>query len=223
MACSYEAGKFLYGKKSMENNKVRIIKNAINIDKYSYSKDKRTKFREEFGLGDELIFSNIGRLSAQKNQSFLIDVYSEIIKKIPNSKLFIVGDGEEKSKLLKKVQNLDLEKNIVFTGKRDDIDEILSGVDVLLMPSLYEGLPVIGVEALASGLFCIFSDSISKEFQSKKSFYISLKDSPAAWAKQTISFTGYENSRKSEAKEMGYDIKEEAPKLIEFYKEILAK
>ncbi|MDT2785388.1 glycosyltransferase [Enterococcus asini] len=223
VACSYEAGQFLYGNQFMKTGKVRIIKNAINVEKYSFSEAKRTRFREDFKLDDEIIFSNIGRLSVQKNQSFLIDIYREIEKEIPNSKLFIVGDGEEKSKLVKKVQDLNLQNNIIFTGKRNDIDEILSGVDVLLMPSLYEGLPVIGVEALASGLLCIFSDSISKEFNSKNSFYVSLQESAATWAKQTISITSRTNSRKSLAKEMGYDITEEAPKLIEFYKEIVEK
>lgn len=224
VACSEEAGNFLFGEGLMQSGKVKVIKNAINIDKFKFSEKKRNMFREEFHIKSELVIANIGRLSIQKNQKFLIDIFNEVHKKIPESKLFIVGDGEEIDRLTKKVEKLGLEKFVIFTGKRHDIDVILSGIDIFVMPSLYEGLPVIGVEALSAGLPCFFSDEISKEFLSSKSYYISLNDNSCFWADQIISVYKNEVDREyTETKKMGYDIKKAAPKLIEYYYSLLSR
>ncbi|MGX7164018.1 glycosyltransferase [Enterococcus massiliensis] len=222
IACSNEAGYFLFGKKLMDSGKVKILKNAIDINKYKFSTKKRSEFRNEFNLKDEILLANIGRLSLQKNQEFLISIFQKFQVKVPNSRLFIVGSGEELSKLQQKVKKLKLEEYVVFTGKRSDIDKILSGIDVFVMPSLYEGLPVIGVEALSSGLPCIFSNEISKEFYSTKSFYMPLEVGSSKWSEKVIDVLHGDIDRNySQTKEMGYDIKEEAPKLLEYYRIIL--
>ncbi|MGL9893706.1 glycosyltransferase [Enterococcus mundtii] len=222
IACSSEAGYFLFGKRFMEMHKVNILKNAIDIKKFEFSLEKRKKIRSEFKLKDEVVFASIGRLSKQKNQKFLIDIFNEIHKELPNSKLLIVGEGQELENLKAKSEKLGLNNEVIFTGSRNDIDFILSGIDIFLMPSLYEGLPVIGVEALSSGLPCIFSDEISKEFQSEKSYYISLNNSSLEWAKQIINIVNINIDRNlSQTEEMGYDINVEAPKLIEYYKGII--
>ncbi|MGX7403897.1 glycosyltransferase [Enterococcus camelliae] len=222
VACSEEAGNFLFGKDFMNSGKVKIIKNAIDIDKYHFSEKKRGLFRSEFNLQNELVMANVGRLSRQKNQKFLIEIFNEVHKKVPASKLFIIGDGEEISTLRKKVKKLNLEEDVIFTGKRNDIDIILSGIDIFVMPSLYEGLPVIGVEALSSGLPCFFSDEISKEFLSSKSHYISLNNDISFWVEEIISaYLSDINRNYIETKMMGYDIKDAAHQLIDYYDSFL--
>jgi len=224
IACSEEAGSFLFGEEYMSAGKVKILKNAIDINDFLFSENKRSTFRKEFGLTDELVVANVGRLSQQKNQTFVIDIFYELKNLIPSSKLFIVGDGEEYENLRKKVKEYNLEKDVVFTGRRDDIEYILSGIDFFLMPSLYEGLPVIGVEALSSGLYCLFSKNISKEFICPKSMYIGLDEGSKVWANQIKLVVENKESYNRYVyftKEMGYDINEQAPKLLKYYEEIV--
>lgn len=222
MACSKEAGAFLFGKRYMKKGKVKILKNAIDIDQYRFSREKREKFREEFFLKNETVFGNIGRLSRQKNQQFLIKIFSKLRKEIPNSKLVLVGEGEQKHQIKKLIKAYKLEDDVILLPSRDDISTILSGIDLLIMPSLYEGLPVIGVEALSSGLKCIFSDTISKEFFCPKSFYLNLEKSSYDWSEKIKKVIKQQNDRNEiYTRSMGYDIKKEAPRLISYYKKIL--
>lgn len=226
IACSEEAGSFLFGKEYMTAGKVKILKNAIDINKFLFSEAKRSMFRKEFGLTDELVVASIGRLSQQKNQTFAIDIFYKLKNLEPSSKLIIVGEGEEYENLNKKVKQYSLEKDVVFTGRRDDVEYILSGIDFFLMPSLYEGLPVIGVEALSSGLYCLFSKTISKEFICPKSIYIGLDESSNTWANQIKLVAENKGSCSRYAyftKEMGYDINEQAPKLLKYYEKIVER
>ncbi|GAA2889377.1 glycosyltransferase [Enterococcus casseliflavus] len=225
VACSYEAGEFLFGKKSMQQNNVKIVKNAIEISDYNYSDKKRISFREELNFTkDDYVIGCIGRLTPQKNIKFALDVFSQL-KKYKNSnkyKIVIVGEGPEYEMLRNFAKTSDICNSVYFLGYRNDIKNILCGIDLFLMPSLYEGLPVIGVEALSSGLPCIFSDSISKEFQSSKSFYISLDSTKEYWCNQIDKISQQKVDRKqTDTVELGYDINIEAKKLIQYYREIV--
>lgn len=184
VACANAAANWMFRKK----NDVQIINNGINIDKFTYSYKARNLIRRELHISpDTFILGNVGRFSEQKNQSFLIDIFNAFEKKVPNSKLILVGDGHLLKKIQKKVIALGLGSKVIFTGRQSNIPDYLSAMDVFVMPSLYEGLPISAVEAQAEGLQVLLSDTISKEViltNSTKLF--SLKQTPSEIADMII-------------------------------------
>lgn len=152
-ACGKEAGEFLFpGKEYM------YVPNAIEIDRFLFNENVRMKKRRELGIKDEIVIGHIGRMSYQKNHKYLIDVFAEILKKRNDSILLLIGVGEKLDDIKKYVEKLGLSEQVRFLGNRADVDELYQAMDVFVMPSLFEGLPVVGVEAQFSGLSCIFSD-----------------------------------------------------------------
>lgn len=163
-ACSEIAGRYLFGNKAFDQGEVKIIHNAIDIEKFKFDEVARKKLRKEFGIKDStVVIGHVGRFVQQKNHTFLVDVFKGYHKKNPDSKLLLVGSGPLEDEIKKKVERLDLEDSVLFLGQRDDINKLYSVMDVFCLPSLYEGLPVVGIEAQATGLPTIFSNRISKE------------------------------------------------------------
>ena len=163
-ACSELAGRYLFGNKAFDQGEVKIIHNAIDIDKFKFDEVARKKLRKELGIKDNtVVIGHVGRFVQQKNHTFLVDVFKEYHKKNPDSKLLLVGSGPLEDKIKKKVEKLGLKDSVLFLGQRDDINKLYSAMDVFCLPSLYEGLPVVGVEAQAAGLPCVFSDKITND------------------------------------------------------------
>lgn len=154
LACSEKAGEWMFGK----DVSFEVMKNAINIDKYAYNQQCREDCRRELNINDNsLLYGNVGRLNVQKNQLFLIDIFAEILKKQPNSYLCIIGDGELKQDIINKANKLGISNRVLMTGSRADIHRLYSALDVIIMPSIFEGLPITLVEAQANGLKCYVS------------------------------------------------------------------
>lgn len=219
IGCSEAAGSFLFGKK-----KYMVLKNAICCEDYLYDENLRNKVRERFGAQKQLVVGNVGRFSPQKNQMYLIDIFHEIQKKNKNSVLWLVGDGELRPQLEQKVKELALTESVKFFGMVDNTKELYQAMDVLVMPSLFEGLPMTGVEAQASGLPCVFSDAVTRETDMMGCPYLSLNRSPGEWADAAlISAARYEKagqarrSYDAELAEHGFDIHVEAGRLEQFY------
>ena len=163
-ACSELAGRYLFGNKAFDQGKVKIIHNAIDIEKFKFDEVARKKLRKGFGIKDStIVIGHVGRFVQQKNHTFLVDVFNEYYKKNPDSKLLLVGSGPLEDEIKRKVKRLGLDDSVFFLGQRDDTNKLYSAMDVFCLPSLYEGLPVVGVEAQAAGLPTIFSNRISKE------------------------------------------------------------
>lgn len=216
-ACSKLAGDWMFGGESFH-----ILNNAIDTDKYRYSPVIADKLRQEFHLENCVIIGHVGRFNPQKNHSFLIDIFSECVKRNLNTKLLLVGDGEDRQKIQDKVRNLGIQDKVIFTGIRSDVNELLQAMDVFVFPSLYEGLGISVVEAQAAGLPCIISDSVPNEcivtegLVSKKK----LKDSPVEWAHHIIEQADMpRKDHIDEVKMAGYDIVSAAGKLETFYLE----
>lgn len=159
LACGVEAGKFLYGK----NSKFTILHNAINSNEFCFNPTKREQIRQELGLSDSFVIGNISRFCTQKNHTFIIDVFEYIYKNNKSAKLLLIGDGPLRNEIIQKVKNKRLTDNVIFLGIRKDIPQLLQAIDVILFPSLFEGLPVSIIEAQASGLPCILSDTVDKD------------------------------------------------------------
>lgn len=164
MCCSELAGRWLFGDKAYDEGKVYLLNNAIDLDKFKYDKKIRDKKRKELGIKeDTIVIGHIGRFVAQKNHTFLIDIFNQFHKKEKNSILLLAGQGPLQEEIKNKVRELGLDDSVGFLGQRNDANELYQAFDVFLLPSLYEGLPVVGVEAQASGLLCFFSDDMTKE------------------------------------------------------------
>ena len=157
-ACSEDAGRYTF-----KNKKFTVIYNAIDIDKFLFKQEVRENFRKELNIEDKFVIGNIGRLHEQKNQSFLIDVFYEIQKKKDNAILLIVGKGPLENELKEKVSNLGINNKVYFLGNRKDIERIYQGMDVFVLPSLFEGLGIVVIEAQVSGLPVIASTGVAKE------------------------------------------------------------
>ena len=199
------------------------FKKAI-IDKYRYNVEVRTQKRKELDLSDEFVIGNVGSFKPQKNQQFLINVFNELLNEVPQKahyRLMLVGEGALRTELEKKVNELGIKSYVLFTGSRDDVDELLQAMDVYALPSLYEGLPVTGIEAQAAGLPCIFSDTITKEVKICNTKYLSLDDE-YAWAREILKLQYFERKDTSDiVHKRGYDIKMEAKKLEDYYRSLV--
>lgn len=157
LACSKEAGKYLYS-----NKKFTIIPNGINFDKFKFNKDIRTKLRNKYNLKNKFVIGHVGRIDTAKNQLFLIDVFYEYQKNNKNAVLVLVGDGELKDKIISKISNLNIEDKVLMLGVQSNINEIYSMFDLFLFPSLFEGLGIVLIEAQINGLTIVASDTVPK-------------------------------------------------------------
>lgn len=158
-ACSTEAGNFLFGKKEFE-----FLPNAVDTSKYKFDEKERKVIRKKLNIGEDcFVIGHIGRFNVQKNHKFIIDIFSNYYKKNKNSYLLLIGDGELKTEIEEYARSKGCFNNIFFTGVLCDAWKYYNAMDVFVLPSLFEGLPVVGVEAQANGLRCIFSDVITKE------------------------------------------------------------
>lgn len=215
LACSQLAGEWLFGKK--EN--VTIINNGIYLDKFCYSKEKRKKKREELNLSSSLIVGHVGRFNFQKNHTFLVDIFFELQKLHPDANLVLAGQGELLTEIREKVQNLGIEKKVIFLGECSDIEDILQCFDIFIMPSLFEGLPIAGIEAQAAGLPLVASDTISDELDLtpyvKK---LSLDKPPKVWAEMALGLLdGYERTAKQSELLKEYSIDNTVSQLERMY------
>lgn len=160
LACSKEAATYMFGH---EASHVTIIKNGIDISRFSYSDNARLKKRKELKIGDSILIGNVGRFTHQKNHRFMIEILHRLANSNLDIKMLLIGSGPLKSEIMSQALEYKLDKKIIFLDNRSDVNELMSAMDIFIMPSLYEGLPVSGIEAQSSGLVCLFSNYISKE------------------------------------------------------------
>lgn len=224
-ACSQFAGQWMF-----KDNPYHVIYNAIDIHKYDADLIVREETRNALGLHTELTLLHVGRFSYQKNHSFLLDIFKEVHRIQPDSVLLLVGDTTEESEFLtevkRKIKAYGLENVVRLLGRRDDVNKIMQVADVLVMPSFFEGLTVVGIEAQASDLPLLLSDTVTKELGLLPSTqFISLEAGPTAWAEAIVNSKQHNRqSRYEELKAAGYDIRNETERveklLIDAYQEL---
>lgn len=224
--CSELAGRWLFGDKAYDDGNVKLINNAIDVDKFIYNEEIRIKIREELKVEDKLVIGHVGRFVEQKNHVGLIDIFNEIYKINPNSVLLLAGEGPLLADIRDKVNSLNLTDAVKFLGVRSDINNIMQCIDVFLLPSLYEGLPVVGVEAQASGSLCILSSNMTKETKViETTKFLNISDEPKEWAKYILE--EYKKFKRKDTKQeiinSNFEIKSEAKKLQNDYIELYRK
>lgn len=210
LAPSTEAAVWLFGVKAVKNEHVNFITNGIEIDKYIFDEQIRLEKRCELNIEDKFVIGHVGRFNKQKNHMFLLDVFSELSKQCPEAVLVMVGTGELESIIKDKAIAIGVGNRVIFTGVRKDVPNLLMAMDVLIFPSLYEGMPNVVIEAQATGLPCIVSDTITKEAKITPLVnYLPLNATIAEWVEKAIFSQGKQarNEYNKEVIKKGFDIR----------------
>lgn len=226
-ACSNLAGEWLFQKKVLNKKQFHVIPNAMNLNTFQFCTKEREEIRKELDLEGKFVIGHVGRFEEQKNHSFLIEVFHEVSKERQNAVLLLVGEGELQSEIKKKVREYGLEKKVRFLGIRNDVNRLWKGMDVFVFPSLFEGLPIVALEAQASGIYSFLSDSITKEVEiTDRVQFLSLKAGAEKWKERILDLEEYPRDEsvnekiRKEFRKAGYDIEYAAKQLLEYYNEV---
>lgn len=219
VACSDLAGNWLYGKGNF-----LILRNAVDVEKYHFNAEKRASIRKHFGISNDCtIIGHLGKIYKPKNHPYLVKIFNEYHQLIPNSKLFLVGDGVMRQEVEALVDELNLRDHVVFAGLRTDIPDMLQVMDFFVFPSIWEGMPLSVLEALSSGLTCFISDHITKDIMIGPNIYsLKIESTPREWAEYIAAFCQPVRriacEQNSEAiTNAGFNIATEAGKLRDLY------
>lgn len=224
-ACSKEAATFFFGKKFAENEMYTLIHNAIDLDKYIYNENTRQHLREKNEWNKKFVLGFVGRLSIEKNIPFVLKIYQELKVINPESLLVIIGDGEESDNIKKMIKEMGMEKDIQMLGNKTNVRDYLSAFDCLILPSFFEGLGIVLIEAQATSLPCIASNNIPKETDvSPLISYLSLQNSAKDWA-EAIERINVDRSisYKEQIKDKGYCNNQESMRILELYSTYMNK
>lgn len=204
-ACGEEAGQWLFGRK-----KFVPIANGINVMRYRFCSETRVAYRQNLKVEDKLVVGNIGRFGPEKNHTFMIDIFKEICSRKDNAVLLLIGEGEQQGSIREKVAKLGLDDKVLFLNTRMDVPEIMQAMDVFCMPSLYEGLPVVLIEAQAAGLPCVVSDVITREVDVTGNLrFIGLNESVQTWGDVIEHIPDIDRAKMAErVKKAGYDARD---------------
>ncbi len=219
-ACSKLAGEAVFGKEAMEQGNVTIIPNAIDAARFTFDPEERKKKREELHIRpEEFLIGEVGRFDPQKNQKYAVEILAECRKKNFPAKLILIGEGPLMENVRQQVEELQLQKYVIFTGLQKNVAPFYQAMDFFLLPSFYEGLPGVAVEAQASGLRGILSDAITTETAMTTLMeFRSVQEPAEVWADRIIACGHYERQNTlKELQEAGFDVKSLAKQLQDFY------
>lgn len=185
LACSQEAGYYLFGR----DKNFDVVKNGVSLSKYSFSESNRKRIRDTHNFYEnDYVIGCISSLSPQKNVFFSLDVFSQIAQTRNDIHLVFLGDGEKYHELQEEIKRRHLSDRVILKGAVNNINEWVSALDCVLMPSFFEGLPFALVEAQAAGLPCVVSTGVPEEANLTGLLqFISLAESKESWADTVIS------------------------------------
>ncbi len=219
IACSDEAAAWLFPEDVVSGKRYTLLKNGIDLDAYRFDRSRRESVRQRLGAEGHVAIACIGRLVAQKNLGFAIEVMKRVVAREPGAKLFLVGDGEKRSELEALAKKEGVAGAVEFLGPRDDVAELLQAFDVLLMPSLFEGLPVVLVEAQAASLPCVASDTVSRQADlGGRIVFVSLDAPLDTWADAVLEEAALPRADVSSCvRDSGFAVEDSARALAEVY------
>lgn len=218
-ACSVLAGEDVFGVEAMKAGKVKIIHNAIDAGRFTYDAHKRAAVRARLDLGEKLVLGHVGRFDYQKNHPYLIDIFARLCESREDAVLLLLGEGAGQDSIREKCRMLGIEGKVRFLGNQKKTEDYYQAMDIFVLPSFFEGLPGVLVEAQAAGLKCFVSDSVTKEAQATDLVtYLSIEQPAETWAKRILEEAGYE--RKDTYRTMrnaGFDVRTQAAGYQLFY------
>lgn len=180
--CSKKAGVWMFPKKIVESPQFTTVFNAVDIGRYRYSDNMRQEVRRQLRLEDKFVIGHVGNFTYQKNHDFLIEVFEALHRKSPETVLLLVGTGHRFEVVKRLVEQKGLANSVKMLGQRTDVDCLMQAMDFFLLPSNFEGLPTVGVEAQCAGLPCLMSDIITHETRiTDKCWFLPLQETPEVW------------------------------------------
>lgn len=223
-ACSELAGRWLFGNKTFDRGKVTIINNAIDVDKFKFDKKMRNNKRKEFGIKEStLVVGHVGRFVAQKNHTFLIDIFYEFLKENDDCLLLLIGQGPREKEIKDKVKTLGIENKVIFLGQRNDVADIYQAMDIFLFPSLYEGFGMVLIEAQCSGLPCVASTKVP--FDSKISnniVFVNLQSGSKTWKESSMDLIIENSERNNKQLDLSkFKIEIESKKIVSIFTNLI--
>lgn len=217
MACSTEAGEWLYGKRACRSERYILLPNAVDTRRFRLDEADRRALRQELGLGDRLVIGHVGRFEAAKNHSFLLDIFQALKQREPNAALLLVGEGSLQRETVEKAVALGIAEDVILTGNRNDVPQLLGAMDRFCFPSLWEGLPVTLIEAQAAGLPCLISDSISHDVDVSPQVRRLPPEDAARWAEALLDPAMQRRDVSEYLIRAGYDVRSSAEMLSRLY------
>ena len=226
-SCGRDAGIYYYGKKRW-NTSGFILHNAIDVERFGFRPEVREHQRRQTGLEQCFVIGHVGRFNVQKNHSRLLDIFAAVAKDVPEARLVLIGTGELEQAMKEKAQHLGILDRTIMPGQTADVSDWYQAMDCFVLPSLFEGLPVVGIEAQAAGLPCVFSDRVTDEvLLSPEARRVSLQADNAEWAAEIMTAMRRPDADRIQGMDIvrraGYDIHTEARKLQERYLEMAAR
>lgn len=220
LACSSLAAQWMYPVSILQSKHYHMARNAIDVSKYNYNPHVRADVRQRLKISDDtFVIGHVGRFTYQKNHEFLIDIFKQVHDKLNNSLLLLIGEGPEENQMKEKVASLELASCVLFLGRRNDVPQLFQAMDCFVLPSRFEGLGIVGIEAQSSGLQCIFSDVVPREVDVVgKSIFLSLEHSEQ-WVSEILKISYLNNRKNTEAQvdAAGYNIHSEIKKIESLY------
>lgn len=218
-ACSELAGKDVFGEEAMCQDRVKIIHNAIDAGRFTYDADRRKEVRERLGLADQLVLGHVGRFNYQKNHPYLIDIFASLCKIRQDAVLLLLGEGPDMESIREKCHLLGIEEKVRFLGNQKQTEDYYQAMDIFLLPSFFEGLPGVLMEAQAAGLKCFVSDRVTREAEvTELVTYLSIEQPAGEWAKKIIEAAVYERRDTYQTmRNAGFDVETQAAGYRLFY------
>ena len=217
-ACGKEAGKFLFGGRSFT-----ILPNAIDAERFMYDAEVRNAVRKELNLQNKFVLGHVGRFSMPKNHVFLLEIFEKVCSVNDDAQLLLIGTGEKEAEIKRRAAELGIDAHVLFMGSQNNVSRYYQAMDVFVMPSLFEGVPVVGVEAQYAGLPCIFSDKVPEEVAfSGLCRFVSLNETAEKWADIVLNAAKRERCIPVIA-DSAYDIRNSAQLLMKYYIDLVAE
>jgi len=223
IACSDDAGKWLYGKNVVHNPRYEVWKNGIDVQAFRFDGERRDRVRAQLGVTDQVVLGHVGRFIPVKNHKFLIKVFKAYHETQPKSVLLLVGEGPLVEEAKELANELGIGEHVLFLGVRKDIPDLLAAMDCFLLPSLYEGFPISAVEAQASGLECFISDRVPHDIQITDDLtFIPIDEGVQPWCDALLASHNSSDRDQAYKKvvDQGYDITEMAAYVERFYRDV---
>ena len=218
-ACSVVAGEWKYPK-AIVDHKLKVLKNGVDLEKFAFNEETKCEIRKKLAIPeDAFVLGHVGRFSYQKNHEYLIRIFAEVRKRNEHAVLMLIGDGENKPDVKKQIEELHLTDSVRFCGLVNNVNDYMQAMDVVVLPSRYEGLPIVGVEAQAAGLPVITSVNVSEELEiSDLVTFLELKEDVSEWADKILSYEGKKREDASEQiRSHGYDVQFTADEIEKMY------
>ncbi len=219
-ACSLDAGRDRFGKRVAASSRFRIVRNAFDLAGFGFFPEERALTRRSLGLERAFIVGHVGRFDVAKNHAFILKVFREVLARVPEARLLLVGDGDTRPSVEALIADYGLEEQVILLGTRHDVPSLLQAMDVFLFPSLLEGLGISLIEAQCTGLPGITSNRVPREVGiTDLVTFLDLKDTEEKWAEEVCSYRDMDerHDRLAEAEKAGYEITRQTMILEEFY------